>query len=147
MHKKADFIAQFHLQDPDSEYGSGSSLGDLNPDPPGSATLMCGVSTGMRSYGNVPSSCKWLIGCRVTGGMKVKADRDEASPYAAMLAAQDVAEKVKVRRSVCLSSHWDQPLRLCYILNRPVPPCFLSCTNDLNPGLRIRSIFGRIRRI
>ena len=32
---------------------------------------------------------------RVTGGMKVKADRDEASPYAAMLAAQDVAEKIK----------------------------------------------------
>lgn len=34
---------------------------------------------------------------RVTGGMKVKADRDEASPYAAMLAAQDVAAKCKVR--------------------------------------------------
>ena len=33
--------------------------------------------------------------CRVTGGMKVKADRDEASPYAAMLAAMDVAVKVK----------------------------------------------------
>merc|ERR1711890_187129 len=32
---------------------------------------------------------------RVTGGMKVKADRDEASPYAAMLAAQDGAEKSK----------------------------------------------------
>merc|ERR1712080_153722 len=32
---------------------------------------------------------------RVTGGMKVKADRDESSPYAAMLAAQDVSEKVK----------------------------------------------------
>lgn len=31
---------------------------------------------------------------RVTGGMKVKADRDEASPYAAMLAAQ-----------VCIISH------------------------------------------
>lgn len=30
---------------------------------------------------------------RVTGGMKVKADRDESSPYAAMLAAQDVAAK------------------------------------------------------
>merc|ERR1712168_1488258 len=28
---------------------------------------------------------------RITGGMKVKADRDESSPYAAMLAAQDVA--------------------------------------------------------
>ena len=27
--------------------------------------------------------------------MKVKADRDESSPYAAMLAAQDVAEKLK----------------------------------------------------
>jgi ribosomal protein S11 len=26
--------------------------------------------------------------CRVTGGLKVKADRDESSPYAAMLAAQ-----------------------------------------------------------
>ena len=33
---------------------------------------------------------------RVTGGMKVKADRDEASPYAAMLAAQDVATRCKV---------------------------------------------------
>lgn len=32
---------------------------------------------------------------RVTGGMKVKSDRDESSPYAAMLAAQDVAEKCK----------------------------------------------------
>ena len=31
---------------------------------------------------------------RVTGGMKVKADRDE-SPYAAMLAAQDVAARCK----------------------------------------------------
>ncbi|KAK1175016.1 hypothetical protein AOXY_G2643, partial [Acipenser oxyrinchus oxyrinchus] len=30
--------------------------------------------------------------CRVTGGMKVKADRDESCPYAAMLAAQDVSE-------------------------------------------------------
>src|SRR5205823_14217616 len=29
------------------------------------------------------------------GGMKVKADRDESSPYAAMLAAQDVAAKCK----------------------------------------------------
>ena len=29
------------------------------------------------------------------GGMKVKADRDESSPYAAMLAAQDVAIRCK----------------------------------------------------
>jgi len=34
---------------------------------------------------------------RITGGMKVKADRDESSPYAAMLAAQDVAEKCRER--------------------------------------------------
>jgi small subunit ribosomal protein S14e len=33
--------------------------------------------------------------CRVTGGMKVKADRDESSPYAAMMAAGDVAAKLK----------------------------------------------------
>merc|ERR1712025_522966 len=32
---------------------------------------------------------------RVTGGMKVKADRDESSPYAAMLAAQDAALRCK----------------------------------------------------
>lgn len=32
---------------------------------------------------------------RCTGGMKVKADRDESSPYAAMLAAQDVAARCK----------------------------------------------------
>ncbi|KAK0484133.1 ribosomal protein S11-domain-containing protein [Armillaria luteobubalina] len=31
--------------------------------------------------------------CHVTGGMKVKADRDESSPDAAMLAAQDVAAR------------------------------------------------------
>jgi len=34
---------------------------------------------------------------KVTGGMKVKADRDESSPYAAMLAAQEVADKCKER--------------------------------------------------
>lgn len=33
--------------------------------------------------------------CSLLGGMKVKADRDESSPYAAMLAAQDVAVKCK----------------------------------------------------
>nr|ACR37545.1 unknown [Zea mays] len=33
---------------------------------------------------------------RITGGMKVKADRDESSPYAAMLASQDVAQRCKV---------------------------------------------------
>merc|ERR1712097_93906 len=32
---------------------------------------------------------------RVTGGMKVKADREESSPYAAMLAANDVVQRLK----------------------------------------------------
>ena len=32
---------------------------------------------------------------KVTGGMKVKADRDESSPYAAMMAAQDVVPRCK----------------------------------------------------
>ncbi|KAJ2344728.1 ribosomal 40S subunit protein S14B, partial [Coemansia erecta] len=32
---------------------------------------------------------------RVTGGMKVKSDRDEPSPYAALLASQDVAARCK----------------------------------------------------
>lgn len=31
---------------------------------------------------------------KITGGMRVKAQRDEGSPYAAMLAAQDVATKI-----------------------------------------------------
>ena len=39
---------------------------------------------------------------RVTGGMKVKADRDESSPYAAMLAAQDVAQKCKVNADAAI---------------------------------------------
>lgn len=42
---------------------------------------------------------------RVTGGMKVKADRDEASPYAAMLAAQDVAERCKAVSLLLLLSN------------------------------------------
>ena len=33
--------------------------------------------------------------CHVIDGMKLKADRDESSPYAAMLAAQDVAQRCK----------------------------------------------------
>ena len=32
---------------------------------------------------------------RVTGGMKVKADREESSPYAAMMAVQDVVARLK----------------------------------------------------
>merc|ERR1712166_1579923 len=33
--------------------------------------------------------------CRITGGMEVKADREESSPYAAMLASVDVCKALK----------------------------------------------------
>ncbi|KAI5185803.1 small subunit ribosomal protein S14e [Nematocida homosporus] len=33
--------------------------------------------------------------CKVTGGMIVKADKDESSPYAAMFAAQQAAQKAR----------------------------------------------------
>ena len=39
------------------------------------------------------------------GGMKVKADRDESSPYAAMLAAQDVSQRCKVSSYVSIISY------------------------------------------
>ena len=38
--------------------------------------------------------------------MKVKADRDESSPYAAMLAAQDVAARCKVSGLFSLASYF-----------------------------------------
>ena len=57
--------------------------------------------------------------CRVTGGMKVKADRDESSPYAAMLAAQDVAVRCKVRE---LATG-----RLTQLHGFLMSPCFCSC--------------------
>ena len=41
----------------------------------------------IKNFLNYCLYCRETI-ARVTGGMKVKADRDEASPYAAMLAAQ-----------------------------------------------------------
>ena len=52
------------------------------------------VRIGSKAYNLGDSSGRETI-TRVTGGMKVKADRDESSPYAAMLAAQDVAVRCK----------------------------------------------------
>ena len=50
---------------------------------------------GKDADGNFTNSSGRETVVRVTGGMKVKADRDESSPYAAMLAAQDVAQRCK----------------------------------------------------
>lgn len=38
----------------------------------------------------------YMVHLTSAGGMKVKADRDESSPYAAMLASQDVSQRCKV---------------------------------------------------
>ncbi|KAL1775355.1 40S ribosomal S14, partial [Sigmodon hispidus] len=50
--------------------------------------------------------------CRVTGGMKVKAHRDESSPYAVMLAAQDVAQRCKELGITALHIKLPRPLGL-----------------------------------
>lgn len=48
---------------------------------------------------------------RVTGGMKVKADRDESSPYAAMLAAQEyVSADLFLPRPECPINHYPREL-------------------------------------
>ena len=61
---------------------------------------------------------------RVTGGMKVKADRDESSPYAAMLAAQDVATRCKelgiTALHVKIRATGGKSLRITALLGRSV---------------------------
>ncbi|KAF2204353.1 40S ribosomal protein S14 [Delitschia confertaspora ATCC 74209] len=62
-------------------------------------TLVFGVARIFASFNDTFVHVTDLSGretiSRITGGMKVKADRDESSPYAAMLAAQDVAARCK----------------------------------------------------
>ncbi|KAL0347024.1 UNVERIFIED_CONTAM: 40S ribosomal protein S14-3 [Sesamum calycinum] len=53
------------------------------------------VSIGFLLKSHVTDSSGSETMVRITGGMKVKADRDESSPYAAMLAAQDAAQRCK----------------------------------------------------
>ncbi|KAJ7864968.1 ribosomal protein S11-domain-containing protein [Mycena olivaceomarginata] len=71
------------------------SLGPQVPE----GTLVFGVAHIFASFNDTFVHVTDLSGqetvTRVTGGMKVKADRDESSPYAAMLAAQDVAARCK----------------------------------------------------
>ena len=73
--------------------------------------------------------------CRVTGGMKVKADRDESSPYAAMLAAQDVAVRCKVGLSVGV---WQICAAECF-------PSQCPCTIDGFPNLGSTWLAGLCR--
>ncbi|KAH7376942.1 ribosomal protein S11-domain-containing protein [Plectosphaerella cucumerina] len=66
---------------------------------PGQNTLVFGVARIFASFNDTFVHITDLTGretiARVTGGMKVKSDRDESSPYAAMLAAQDAAARCK----------------------------------------------------
>merc|ERR1712071_554607 len=65
---------------------------------------------------------------RVTGGMKVKADRDEASPYAAMLAAQDLPRNANCWVSLPCTSSSAPPVVTAPRPQDPVPSplCALS---------------------
>lgn len=71
----------------------------LTTSTPHTGELVFGVARVFASFNDTFVHVTDLSGretiCRVTGGMKVKADRDESSPYAAMLAAQDVAVRCK----------------------------------------------------
>ncbi|KAI7782029.1 40s ribosomal protein s14 [Diaporthe eres] len=66
---------------------------------PGPSELVFGVARIFASFNDTFVHITDLTGretiARVTGGMKVKSDRDESSPYAAMLAAQDAAARCK----------------------------------------------------
>lgn len=70
---------------------------------------------------------------RVTGGMKVKADRDESSPYAAMLAAQDVAVRCKVSSGAAgcglnrCCSCWTSDEHLCCYPRMPSRSVVVCC--------------------
>lgn len=58
-------------------------------------TDLSGKETISRVTGTYPQPLFYAILTPFVGGMKVKADRDESSPYAAMLAAQDVATRCR----------------------------------------------------
>ncbi|KAF9002576.1 ribosomal protein S11-domain-containing protein [Cyathus striatus] len=80
---------------------------------------------------------------RVTGGMKVKADRDESSPYAAMLAAQDVATRcrevgitalhVKLRATGGTGTKTPGPVPRVLSVLLPVLVCALAALKTLPP--------------
>ena len=53
-------------------------------------------STFNNTFIHVTDLCGRETYAKVTGGMKVRSDREESSPYAAMLAAADVAKELKI---------------------------------------------------
>ena len=60
--------------------------------------------------------------CRFTGGMKVKADRDESSPYAAMMASQDgtSTECLRILAGALSKQHFVQSVKVIESATMPV---------------------------
>merc|ERR1719155_51627 len=70
----------------------------LGPEVHGDETVF-GVAHILATYNNTFIHVTDLSGretyCRITGGMQVTSDREESSPYAAMMAAAEVSKKLK----------------------------------------------------
>ena len=81
------------------EEGEGKAVQNLGPQDLPSGEELFGVCHICATFNDTFIHVTDLSGretyARVTGGMKVKADREESSPYAAMLAAQDVYTRLK----------------------------------------------------
>ncbi|EDS25664.1 40S ribosomal protein S14 [Culex quinquefasciatus] len=72
---------------------------------------------------------------RVTGNMNAKADRDEASPYAALLAAQDVADKCNVNHQEALFLSTTPNRTISNTKNSFSPPTTTTQHKKETPGL------------
>merc|ERR1712162_18077 len=70
------------------------------------STIIFGVARIFASYNDTFVHITDITGketiSRSSGGMKVESDRDESSPYAAMLAAQDAAERCRISGINCI---------------------------------------------
>jgi small subunit ribosomal protein S14e len=90
--------------------------------------------------------------CRITGGMKVKADRDESSPYAAMTAAQDVvAEFVSSSSAQSCATFLDFPSSLIRLQRKNITALHIKIrgvggTRSKTPGPGAQSALRAIAR-
>ena len=85
----------------DDEEGAGKQVVQLGPQV-SENELVFGVAHILATWNDTFLHITDISGretyCRITGGMKVKADREESSPYAAMMAAADVVKRLNELR-------------------------------------------------
>jgi len=85
----------------DDEEGAGKQVVQLGPQV-SENELVFGVAHILATWNDTFLHITDISGretyCRITGGMKVKADREESSPYAAMMAAADVVKRLQELR-------------------------------------------------